>query len=94
MSKAGEMTDKKIPWSFPFAVAQLPEQGSHQVLETSAEQRAGIAVLAQLPAVMEARAEFNLAHAPGGQVHVTGRVKARVEQSCVVTLDPVDERCR
>lgn len=90
MSKAGEMTDKMIPWSFLFAVAQLPEQGSHQTLETSAEQRAAIAVLGDLPAVMKARAELNLAHAPGGQVHVTGRVQGRVEQICVVTLDPVE----
>lgn len=90
MSKAGEMTGKMIPWSFPFAVAQLPEQGTHQVLETTVEQRAAIAALAELPAVMEARAEFDLAHAPGGQVHVTGRVKARVEQTCVVSLDPVE----
>ncbi|WP_424631089.1 YceD family protein [Bradyrhizobium sp. SYSU BS000235] len=90
MSKAGEMADKKIPWSFPFAVAQLPEQGSQQVLETTAEQRAAIAALGNLPAVMEARAELDLAHAPGGQVHVTGRVKARVEQTCVVSLDPVE----
>jgi uncharacterized metal-binding protein YceD (DUF177 family) len=90
MSKAGEMTDKLIPWSFPIAVAQLPEKGSHQILKTTAEQRVAIAALAQLPAVMEASAKFDLAHAPGGQVHVTGRVKARVEQSCVVSLDPVE----
>ncbi|MEH2514346.1 uncharacterized metal-binding protein YceD (DUF177 family) [Nitrobacteraceae bacterium AZCC 1564] len=90
MSKADEMTEKMIPWSFPVAVAQLPEKGAHQNLEATAAQRDAIAVLAELPAVMEARAEFDLAHAPGGQVHVTGRVKARVEQTCVVSLDPVE----
>jgi uncharacterized metal-binding protein YceD (DUF177 family) len=90
MSKAGEMTDKTIPWSFPVAVAQVPEQGSHQDLETTAAQRDAIAALAGLPAVKEAKAAFDLAHAPGGQIHVTGRVQARVEQACVVTLDPVE----
>ncbi len=90
MSKAGEMADKNIPWSFPVAVAQLPEGGSHQVLETTPGQRELIAVAAGLRGVSEAKASFDLAHSPGGQVHVTGRVQARVEQTCVVTLDPVE----
>src|SRR4051812_21493934 len=90
MSKAGEMADKNIPWSFPVSAAQLPEGGSHQVLETTPGQRELIAVAAGLRGVSEAKASFALAHSPGGQVHVTGRVQARVEQTCVVTLDPVE----
>lgn len=90
MSKVGEMVEKTIPWSFPVAVAQLPEQGAHQNLEATEAQREAIAAIAELPAVLEAKAAFDLAHAPGGQVHVTGRVRARVKQTCVVTLDPVE----
>ncbi len=72
-------------------MAHLPERGAHQTLETTAAQRDAIAALAKLPSVTEAKAEFDLAHAPGGQVHVTGRVRARVEQTCVVSLDPVEK---
>jgi uncharacterized metal-binding protein YceD (DUF177 family) len=90
MSKAGEMTENMNPWSFPVAVAQLPEKGSHQNLEATAAQRDAIAALAGLPSVIRAKAAFDLVHAPGGQVHVTGRVQARVQQTCVVTLDPVE----
>jgi hypothetical protein len=90
MSKVGEMADKNIPWSFPIAVAQLPEGGSHQTLESSPAQRDLLAAAAGLRGVLEATASFDLAHRPGGQVHVMGRVKARVEQTCVVTLDPVE----
>lgn len=84
------MADKNIPWSFPVAVAKLPDGGSHQNLEASPTQRELLAAVAGLRSVHEATASLDLAHAPGGQVHVTGRVKARVEQTCVVTLEPVE----
>jgi len=89
-NKASEMADKTIPWSFPVAVAQLPELGARQNLEATAAQRDAIAAVTGLAAVIEAKAAFDLAHSPGGQVHVTGRVRARVQQMCVVTLDPVE----
>lgn len=90
MSKAGHMPDSDLPWSLPVAVAQLPEAGLHQVLETSAAQRELIAAAAGVNAVLEATATFDVVPEREGRVSVTGSVRARVEQTCVVSLDPVE----
>lgn len=89
MSK-GHTTDSDLPWSFPVMVAQLPETGLHQVLEASAAQRELIAAAAGVNAVLGATASFDVRPEPEGHVSVTGRVKARVEQTCVVSLEPVE----
>ena len=90
MSKPGHMPDKDLPWSFPVAVAQLPEAGLHQVLETSAAQRELIAAAAGVNAVLQATAAFEVVPDAEGRVNITGTVRARVEQACVVSLDPVE----
>lgn len=84
------MTDKNIPWSFPIAVAHVPEAGLHQVLEATAKQRELIAAAAGAREVLLAKAVLDVAHVVGGRVHVTGRVQARIGQTCVVTLDPIE----
>ncbi|MCR6736395.1 MAG: DUF177 domain-containing protein [Afipia sp.] len=90
MSKSGHMPDNDLPWSFPVAVAQLPEAGLHQVLEASAAQRQLIAEAAGVNAVLQATATFEIVPEPEGRVSVTGNVRARVEQACVVSLEPVE----
>lgn len=91
MSKSGSTPENgDIPWSFPVAVAQLPETGLHQVLEADAAQRQRIAAAAGVNAVLRATATFDVVPGAGGQVSVTGTVHARVGQDCVVTLDPVE----
>ena len=86
------MTDSSHPWSLPVMVAQIPENGLHQKLTANAEQRAAIAALGGLREVIEASASFDLMHIHDGRVKVTGRLQAVVGQTCVVTLDPVDNR--
>jgi uncharacterized metal-binding protein YceD (DUF177 family) len=90
MSKAGHMPDSDLPWSFPVLVTQLPETGLHQVLEATPAQRNLLAAAAGVNAVLRVVATFDVIPAPGGHVNVTGRVRARVEQTCVVSLDPVE----
>jgi len=82
--------DESYPWSFPILVAQLPEAGLHQTLETSDAQRASIAQAAGVLNVTQATASLDVTPQSGGRVSVTGRVRAHVVQACVVTLDPVD----
>jgi len=82
--------DESYPWSFPILVAQLPEAGLHQTLETSEAQRALIAQAAGVLDVTSATALLDVTPESGGRVSVTGRVRARVMQACVVTLDPVE----
>lgn len=90
MSKTGHTPDSELPWSLPVAVAQLPEAGLHQVLETSAAQRELMAAAAGVTAVLEATATFEVVPEREGRVSVTGHVRARVEQTCVVSLDAVE----
>lgn len=79
-----------LPWSFPVSVAQVPEAGLHQVLDAAPAQRERMAAAAGVNAMPQAEASFDVVPAAGGRVHVSGRVRARVEQTCVVTLDPVE----
>ena len=90
MSKTGQMPDSDLPWSFPIVVAQVPEAGLHQVLEASAAQRDRIAAAAGVNAVLQATATLAVVPEVGGRINVTGKILARVEQTCVVTLDPVE----
>lgn len=71
-------------------VAQIPEAGLHQVLETSAAQRSLIAAAAGVNAVLQATATFEVVPEVGGRISVTGNVRARVVQTCVVSLEPVE----
>jgi uncharacterized metal-binding protein YceD (DUF177 family) len=84
------MIDKANPWSLRVAVAQIPDTGLHRALEASAEQRQALADLAGVGAVTAANASLDLALMRGGRVHVSGRVTARVGQTCVVTLEPIE----
>jgi uncharacterized metal-binding protein YceD (DUF177 family) len=90
MTRTGHAADKDMPWSFPVLVAQVPETGLHQVLGTTAAQRERLAAVAGVNDVTRAEASFDVVPAADGRVHVTGRVRARVGQTCVVTLDPVE----
>ena len=84
------MADASHPWSFPVLVSQLPEAGLHQVLETTPAQRGLLAAAAGVTAVLQAEASLDVTPEAGGRVHVAGTVRARVEQTCVVSLDPVE----
>ena len=78
------------PWRRPVMVEQIPETGLQIELEANDGQRAALAAVGGLRDMSSATATFDLSHAGGGKVHVVGRVKARVGQTCVVTLDPID----
>src|ERR1700753_2310282 len=78
------------PWRVPIVVMQIPESGLHRAFEADEKVRANIADTAGLRNVMSARASFDLKPRSGGRVHVTGNVHAQVGQTCVVTLDPIE----
>ena len=84
------MMNAKDPWRAPVAVAQIPETGLHREFEADQAQRAAMAEIAGLREIMSASASFDMAVKRNGRVHVTGRVSARIGQTCVVTLDPVE----
>jgi uncharacterized metal-binding protein YceD (DUF177 family) len=78
------------PWRVPVIVAQIPDTGLHRAFEAGDATRAAMADLAGLREIVSARASFDLVPKSGGRVQVTGEVHARVGQSCVVTLDPIE----
>src|SRR5262245_63472881 len=49
-----------------------------------------MAEVAGLREVLSAHAAFDVTPKSGGRFHVAGQVRARVGQTCVVTLDPIE----
>ncbi len=67
----------------------IPETGLHIEAKAPAEVRAQLVKLANLRDLPHLSAVFDLTRRGGG-VHVAGQVKARVGQTCVVTLEPLE----
>jgi len=84
------MTDRADPWSVPIAVLQIPDTGLHRDLEADPTTRAAMAEAAGLREIVSASASLDLTPSNGGRFHVTGHVRARIGQTCVVTLDPIE----
>jgi hypothetical protein len=90
MSRTGSMTDKADPWSVPVAVAQIPDTGLHRDIEAGPAARAAMAELAGLREILSASASLDVTPKGRGRFQVEGRVQARIGQTCVVTLDPIE----
>ena len=82
---------KPLPsrWSFPVPVDDISEAGGHYELTADAPTRDAVAKLAGLRSVGRLEAVFDVAPRGAGVV-VTGMLKALVSQTCVVTLDPIE----
>jgi len=81
---------KSDPWRVPVAVLQIPESGLHRELDADAAVRQAMADIAGLREVLSAHASLDVTPKGGGRFHVAGNVRARVGQTCVVTLDPIE----
>jgi len=89
MSKTGT-TEKSDPWRVPIVVAQIPETGLHRDIEADPTVRDVVADMGGLREVRLAQASFDLTPMSGGRFHVAGRVRARIGQTCVVTLEEIE----
>jgi uncharacterized metal-binding protein YceD (DUF177 family) len=78
------------PWRAFVLVVQIPDTGMHREIEADEATRVAMAEIAGLREIAYVRAAFDLKPRSGGQVHVAGRVRARVGQNCVVTLEPIE----
>ncbi|MCC8943161.1 DUF177 domain-containing protein [Bradyrhizobium sp. Arg68] len=78
------------PWRVLVNVAQIPETGLHREIEADEAARKAMAEVAELREVVSAHAAFDIMPRRDGSYHVTGRVQGRVGQTCVVTLDPIE----
>ena len=87
--KAGA-TEKPDPWRVPVAVAQIPETGLHRDIEADQAIRNAVADVGGLREVISVQASFDVTPTSGGRFHVAGRVRGRVGQTCVVTLEDIE----
>jgi uncharacterized metal-binding protein YceD (DUF177 family) len=78
------------PWRAPVTLAQIPDGGLHRELDADEAQRKAMAEIAGLREVVSAHASFDVTPKSGGRFHVAGHVRARIGQTCVVTLDPIE----
>jgi hypothetical protein len=83
------MEKEKNPWSVVVALDDIPETGLHTEIEAPEPVRADLARLAGLRELPRLSAVFDLTPR-GSSVHVAGQVSARLGQTCVVTLEPIE----
>ncbi|MCB1542619.1 MAG: DUF177 domain-containing protein, partial [Rhodoblastus sp.] len=74
-------------WSAPLVVGEVPPQGADVVLEADASERDRLAQLNGLVALSSAAATLHATRRGREGLHVTGEVRARLTQTCVVSLE-------
>ena len=77
-------------WRVPVRVDDVPDSGCRQHLVADEPVRAAAARLAGVIAIPRLEADFDLTRRGRDGLHVTGTISATVRQSCVVTLEPVE----
>ena len=82
------MKDRPL-WSVPLHADEVPENGRDVTCVADAAVRAEIAKVAGLVALPRLEAKFHIRRQGEDRLAVTGTVSATVEQTCVVTLDPL-----
>ncbi|HEY8580698.1 MAG TPA: DUF177 domain-containing protein [Beijerinckiaceae bacterium] len=89
MARHDRPTTEK-PFSRPFLVEELLRRPDDTLtIEADAEERAALAAADEVPGVGALTATYRIAR-EGKFIHVTGEVRARVTQTCVVTLEPFE----
>jgi len=83
------MSKPAQPWHVPVRLEDVPETGLHLDLVADADVRAGVAALAEVRDMPRLEAAVDLAR-QGNGLRVTGRVFATVGQTCVVTLETLE----
>ena len=84
------MSKSPIPWSMPVRLDEVPETGRHVELIADAATRASLAQAAGVEDVSRLQAAFDLARQGRSSLRVSGNVTATVRQTCVVTLEPME----
>lgn len=92
-TSANSANSANSPWRAPVRRDDVPESGLHIDLTADEATRAAIAALAGVPGVSSLAASFDVAR-QGKGLRVEGEVTAAVEQTCVVTLEPMTSEIR
>jgi uncharacterized metal-binding protein YceD (DUF177 family) len=87
-------TERKSPiWTMPVRVEDVPEEGAHFELSADDKIRTEIAALAGLRALPRIVGSFDVTRSGQG-LRVVGEVAATAGQTCVVSLEPVENEIR
>ena len=76
-------------WQVPVRLEEVPAAGQRFALEADAATRAGLSA-AGLAGMPRLTATFDVARHGRDGLHVAGTVWATVQQTCVVTLEPIE----
>lgn len=89
MAREHAHTPLKI-FSYPVPVDEVPEQGIDVSFHADETTRAALAKADGLAALAALDADFHVARQGRSRFNVTGTVRARITQICVLTLEPFD----
>jgi uncharacterized metal-binding protein YceD (DUF177 family) len=81
-------------WSVPVRLDEVPESGLRFDLAADAGVRTTVARMAAVEAVPRLEAEFEVTRYGRDGLQVSGTVSATVRQTCVVTLEPLENEIR
>lgn len=84
------MTIPARPWSVPVAIHDIPEAGRRFELVADEATRAAMATAAGVNGVPRLVASFDVTQHGKDGLQVVGTISATVTQTCVVTLEPVE----
>jgi hypothetical protein len=93
-NKPANKAASKLPWSVPVAISGIPEGGKRFDLVADEATRAAVAQIAGLRSLPRLQATFDVARYGSDGLRVEGEVSATVGQTCVVTLDPIDNEVK
>ena len=82
------------PFSRPFEVAQAEGEPRSLSIEATEAERAALAAAMELRAIASLKAELTVSEAGRGRFNVTGEVRAKLTQTCVVTLEPFESELK
>jgi hypothetical protein len=77
------------PLSRPRRVDEI-EYGAEGEIAITKSEMAAIATLLDLKTLGDLAFAYRIRPGGGGRLHLSGRLKARVTQTCIVSLDPVE----
>jgi len=81
----------EVPYSFAVRARDIPASGMHLHIEADASEREQIARALGIPAVTRLQADIRLEPRGGQAVRLHGTLRGDVVQTCIVTLEPVEQ---
>lgn len=79
-----------LSFSRPFSVEAIPEAGLSGHIEANVDERAALAEEFEIVKLDSLVCDYEITPRSRGRYHVTGQWRAKVTQTCVVTLDPIE----